>query len=162
MARGKLKNKVDQLVEVSEWQSNWSPSISSQIALEQHSVFSGAGSGNWWGNSEGHDPFSGGEHFSSDHSRNQQDYNIGDHRWDRREHVSISQWCTSCILGRDMPWKQWKRREKKSGKIRKGNSYLKATLTEVAWAASRTKGSAYSAIYHSLAKRRVKRRPWLP
>lgn len=48
--------------------------------------------------------------------------------------------------------------KKKSGKIRKGNSYLKATLTEVAWAASRTKGSAYSAIYHNLAKRRGKKK----
>jgi len=48
--------------------------------------------------------------------------------------------------------------KKESGKIRKGNSYLKATLTEVAWAASRTKGSAYSAIYHSLAKRRGKKK----
>lgn len=47
---------------------------------------------------------------------------------------------------------------KKSGKIRKGNSYLKATLTEVAWAASRTKGSAYSAIYNNIAKRRGKKR----
>jgi transposase len=48
--------------------------------------------------------------------------------------------------------------KKKSGKIRKGNSYLKATLTEVAWAASRTKGSAYRAIYHNLAKRRGKKK----
>jgi transposase len=48
--------------------------------------------------------------------------------------------------------------KKKSGKIRKGNNYLKATLTEVAWAASRTKGSAYSAIYHNLAKRRGKKK----
>jgi len=48
--------------------------------------------------------------------------------------------------------------KKKSGKIRKGNTYLKATLTEVAWAASRSKGSAYSAIYHSLAKRRGKKK----
>jgi transposase len=47
---------------------------------------------------------------------------------------------------------------KKSGKIRKGNSHLKATLTEVAWAASRKKGSAYSAIYNNLAKRRGKKR----
>jgi len=48
--------------------------------------------------------------------------------------------------------------KKKSGKIRKGNIYLKATLTEAAWAASRAKGSAYSAIYHSLAKRRGKKK----
>ncbi len=47
---------------------------------------------------------------------------------------------------------------KKSGKIRKGNSSLKATLTEVAWAASRTKGSAYNAIYNNIAKRRGKKR----
>ena len=32
---------------------------------------------------------------------------------------------------------------KKSGKIRKGNIYLKAVLIEVAWAASRTKESAF-------------------
>jgi transposase len=43
---------------------------------------------------------------------------------------------------------------KKSGKIRKGNRYLKATLIEVAWAASRTKGSAFSAIYNNIAKKK--------
>jgi len=48
--------------------------------------------------------------------------------------------------------------KKKSGKTRKGNSSLKATLTEVAWAASRTKGSAFNAIYHNIAKRRGKKR----
>jgi transposase len=47
---------------------------------------------------------------------------------------------------------------KKSGKIRKGDRYLKATLTEVAWAASRTKGSAFSAFYNNIAKRRGKKR----
>lgn len=47
---------------------------------------------------------------------------------------------------------------KKSGKIRKGDRYLKATLTEVAWAASRTKESAFSAIYNNIAKRRGKKR----
>jgi transposase len=47
---------------------------------------------------------------------------------------------------------------KKSGKIRKGDRYLKAILTEVAWAASRTKGSAFSAIYNNIAKRRGKKR----
>jgi transposase len=47
---------------------------------------------------------------------------------------------------------------KKSGKIRKGNSYLKATLVEVAWAASRTKGSAFNAVYNNIAKRRGKKR----
>jgi len=43
--------------------------------------------------------------------------------------------------------------KRKSGKTRKGNSFLKAALTEAAWAASRTKGSAYHAIYNNLAKR---------
>jgi transposase len=47
---------------------------------------------------------------------------------------------------------------KKSGKIRKGDRYLKAILTEVAWAASRTKNSAFSAIYNNIAKRRGKKR----
>lgn len=47
---------------------------------------------------------------------------------------------------------------KKSGKIRKGNRYLKAILIEVAWAASRTKGSTFSAIYNNIAKRRGKKR----
>ncbi|MDM7939742.1 MAG: IS110 family transposase [Methanothrix sp.] len=47
---------------------------------------------------------------------------------------------------------------KKSGKIRKGNRYLKAILIEVAWAASRTKGSAFNAIYNNIAKRRGKKR----
>ncbi|HWQ18820.1 MAG TPA: IS110 family transposase [Methanotrichaceae archaeon] len=47
---------------------------------------------------------------------------------------------------------------KKSSKIRKGNSFLKGTLAEVSWAASKTKGSEYSAIYHGIAKRRGKKR----
>lgn len=48
--------------------------------------------------------------------------------------------------------------KKKSGKTQKGNSFLKGTLTEAAWAASRTKDSAYSAIYHNIARRRGKKR----
>lgn len=48
--------------------------------------------------------------------------------------------------------------KKKSGKTRRGNNYLKATLTEAAGAASRTKGTALSAIYHNIARRRGKKR----
>jgi len=48
--------------------------------------------------------------------------------------------------------------KKKSGKTRKGNSFLKGILTEVAWAASRTKDSALSAIYHNIARRRGRKR----
>ncbi len=48
--------------------------------------------------------------------------------------------------------------KKKSGKTQKGNSFLKGTLIEAAWAESRTKGSAYSAIYHNIARRRGRKR----
>jgi len=47
---------------------------------------------------------------------------------------------------------------RKSGKIRKGDKFLKAALVEAAWAASKRKGSAYSAIYNNIAKRRGKKR----
>jgi len=47
---------------------------------------------------------------------------------------------------------------KKSGKTQKGNSFLKGTLTEAAWAASKTKDSSYSAIYHNIVRRRGKNR----
>lgn len=48
--------------------------------------------------------------------------------------------------------------KKKSGRTQKGNSFLKGTLTEVAWAASKTKGSSYSAFYHNIVRRRGKKR----
>ncbi len=48
--------------------------------------------------------------------------------------------------------------KKKSGKTQKGNSFLKGTLTEAAWAASKTKDSSYSAIYHNIVRRRGKKR----
>ena len=48
--------------------------------------------------------------------------------------------------------------KKKSGKTRRGNNYLKATLTESAWAASRTKDTAFSVQYRNIAGRRGKKR----
>jgi transposase len=48
--------------------------------------------------------------------------------------------------------------KKKSGKTTRGNNYLRATLTEAGWAASRTKDTAFSAIYHNIAKRRGSKR----
>jgi transposase len=48
--------------------------------------------------------------------------------------------------------------KKKSGKTRRGNNNLKATLTEAAWAASRTKNSALGAVYRNIVKRRGKKR----
>jgi transposase len=43
---------------------------------------------------------------------------------------------------------------KKSDRTRKGNKFIKALLTQVAWAASKVKDSAYSAIYSDFAKSR--------
>jgi transposase len=48
--------------------------------------------------------------------------------------------------------------KKKSGRTRKGNSFLKGALTEAAWAASRSKDSAYQAIYRNISKRRGRKR----
>jgi transposase len=48
--------------------------------------------------------------------------------------------------------------KKKSSKTRRGNNNLKATLTEAAWAASRTKNSALGGVYNNIVKRRGKKR----
>jgi transposase len=45
-----------------------------------------------------------------------------------------------------------------SGKTRKGNRWLRRTLTQVAWAASRTKATYFTAQYRRLAARRGKKR----
>lgn len=47
---------------------------------------------------------------------------------------------------------------KKSGRITHGNKQAKCTLVEIAWAATRTKNTFYSARYHKLAGRRGKKR----
>ena len=46
----------------------------------------------------------------------------------------------------------------KSAKTRKGNNWLRGTLAEAAWAASRTKNTYLSASYKRLARRRGKKR----
>lgn len=46
----------------------------------------------------------------------------------------------------------------KSGKTRKGSPWLRGTLVEAAWAASRTKKTYFKAQYHRLAGRRGKKR----
>ena len=48
--------------------------------------------------------------------------------------------------------------KKKSGKTQKGNSFLKGTLTEAAWAASKTKKTSYNAFYHNLVRRKGKKK----
>lgn len=48
--------------------------------------------------------------------------------------------------------------KKKSSRTRQGNKHLKATLTELAWGATRTKKSYYKAKYESMVNRRGKKR----
>lgn len=45
-----------------------------------------------------------------------------------------------------------------SGRTRPGNPWLKAALVEAAWAASHTKGTYLSGLYHRVARRRGKKR----
>ena len=46
--------------------------------------------------------------------------------------------------------------KRRSGRTRKGNRWLRAALAQAAWAASRTKGSAYQALFRRLAFARGK------
>ncbi len=48
--------------------------------------------------------------------------------------------------------------KKKSGRTTRGNKQVKTVLTEIAWAAIRTKNTFYHARYHKLAARRGKKR----
>ena len=48
--------------------------------------------------------------------------------------------------------------KRRSGRTTKGERWLRATLTQAAWAASHTKGTYLAAQYHRLAKRRGKKR----
>jgi len=68
------------------------------------------------------------------------------------DEAHLSSWAAICPGNNESAGK------KKSGKTRRGNNYLKATLTESAWAASRTKGAALNAVYHIIARRRGKKR----
>ena len=64
----------------------------------------------------------------------------------------LSSWASLCPGNNESACKR------KSSKIRRGNNYLKATLTEAAWAASRTKNTALCERYHNIARRRGKKR----
>jgi transposase len=68
------------------------------------------------------------------------------------DEAHISSWAGVCPGNNESAGK------KKSGKTRRGNNYLKATLTEAAWAASMTKDTAFSAVYRNIAGRRGKKR----
>jgi transposase len=64
----------------------------------------------------------------------------------------LSSWAAICPGNNESAGKR------KSGKTRRGNNYLKGTLTEAAWAASRTKDTALCEKYHNIARRRGKKR----
>jgi transposase len=61
-------------------------------------------------------------------------------------------------MGRDVSREQRNRWKKKSGRITYGNKYLRALLVQLAWSASRTKGTYLSSKYKSLVGRRGKKR----
>lgn len=64
----------------------------------------------------------------------------------------LASWAAICPGNRESAGKQT------SGKIRKGNPWLKRTLCEAAWAASRTKNSYFGALYRRLVRGRGKNR----
>jgi transposase len=68
------------------------------------------------------------------------------------DEAHLSSWAGVCPGNNESAGK------KKSGKTQKGNTFLKATLTEAAWAASKTKDTSYSAFYHNVVRRRGKKR----
>jgi transposase len=67
-------------------------------------------------------------------------------------HAHLSSWAKICPGNNESAGKR------RSGGTGHGNPWLRATLTQVAWAASHTKGSYYQAQYRRLAGRRGKKR----
>jgi transposase len=68
------------------------------------------------------------------------------------DEAHLSSWAGVCPGNNESAGK------KKSSKTQKGNSFLKGTLTESAWAASKTKDTSYNAFYHNIVRRRGKKR----
>ena len=68
------------------------------------------------------------------------------------DEAHLSSWAGVCPGNNESAGK------KKSGKTQKGNSFLKAALTEAAWAASKTKNTSYNAFYHNLVRRKGKKK----
>ena len=64
----------------------------------------------------------------------------------------LASWAAVCPGNRESAGKQ------SSGKIRPGNPWLRRTLCEAAWAASRTKNSYFRALYQRLTRVRGKNR----
>ncbi len=67
----------------------------------------------------------------------------------------LSSWAGMCPGNNESAGKQ------KSGRTRDGNKWLKVILTEAAWAASHTRQSYLSSLYHRLARRRGRKRALL-
>jgi transposase len=65
---------------------------------------------------------------------------------------NLSSWCGICPGSHESAGKR------QSGRTRKGNVWLRATLTQAAWAATHTKGSYFRAQYRRLVGRRGKKR----
>jgi transposase len=68
------------------------------------------------------------------------------------DEAHLSSWAGVCPGNNESAGK------KKSGKTQKGNSFLKGSLTEAAWAASKTKNTSYNAFYHNLVRRKGKKK----
>ncbi len=64
----------------------------------------------------------------------------------------LSSWAGACPGNNESAGKR------KSGKTRKGNRWLYRYLIEAAWAASRSKGTYFNALYHRLVARRGKKK----
>jgi transposase len=64
----------------------------------------------------------------------------------------LSSWAGACPGNNESAGKR------KSGKTRKGNRWLYRYLIEAAWAASRSKGTYFNALYHRLTARRGKKK----
>lgn len=67
-------------------------------------------------------------------------------------HKHLASWSRICPGNNESAGKR------KSGKTGKGNPWLKRIMTQIAWAASRTKGTYYSAQYRRLVRRCGKKR----
>ena len=61
-------------------------------------------------------------------------------------------------MGRHLPGQRESAGKQTSGRIRPGNPWLRRTLCEAAWAASRTKKSYFGALYRRLVRSRGKNR----
>lgn len=69
-----------------------------------------------------------------------------------RSHANLASWAKVCPGNNESAGKR------KSGTTGNGNRWLRATLTQVAWAATHKKGSYFQSQYRRLARRRGKKR----